>query len=88
MRMGDHVYAPPIWSAEDSRTLLNWLSTRVADDGRRCHPDHAYGRRAVERALRLAREHKLAVEVGVYLPQPDAPKGTMRRGKPRTYKAA
>jgi hypothetical protein len=29
MRKGNTPYTPPPWSAEDSRTLLNWLSTRV-----------------------------------------------------------
>jgi hypothetical protein len=88
MPKGKATYAPPEWSAEDSRLLLNWLSTRVDETGRRCHPDHAHERRAVERALGLARAHKLKVEAGVYLPRPDAPKGAGRRGKPGARKVA
>jgi hypothetical protein len=83
MRPGDKPYVPPPWSDEDSRTLLNWLSTRVTDDGKRCHPDYRYDRRLIEQQLRLACVHKLAVVAGRYLPPPVPLKGATTRGKPR-----
>jgi hypothetical protein len=88
MRAGDHPYVPPKWSNEDSRLLLNWLSTRVTDDGHRPHPDYAYDRRLIEQQMSLARTHKLVVVAGRYLPPPPSTKGAARRGKSRTRKAA
>jgi hypothetical protein len=75
-------YTPPASSAEDDRAMLNWLSMRVADDGRHCHPDHGYERVLVEYRLRVARRLKLVVQPGVYLPRPEQPQ------KRRTGKAA
>ena len=82
MRRGAKPYTPPPRTAEDSRCLLNWLSTRVSDDGRRVHPDHAYERALVEHGLRVARRLGLTVRPGVYLPRPEQPQ------KRRTRKAA
>jgi hypothetical protein len=82
MHRGDRPYVLPPWGPEDSRTLLNWLSTRVTENGRAVHPDNRYERAAVERALRLAREHRLKVQAGVYIPRPDAPRGQTHRRKP------
>ena len=62
-------YTPPASSAEDDRAMLNWLSMRVADDARHCHPDHGYERVLVEHRLRVARRLKLTMQPGVYLPR-------------------
>ena len=75
-------YKPPTRTEEDNRALLNWLSMRVADDGKHCHPDHGYEPVLVEYRLRLARRLKLTVQPGVYLPRPEQ---TQKR---RTRKAA
>jgi hypothetical protein len=88
MHTGDHTYVPPKWGEEDSRLLLNWLSTRVSDDGSRCHPDYTYDCRLIESNLRLARSHKLVVVAGRYLPPPPSSKGAVIRGKSRPRKAA
>jgi hypothetical protein len=69
MRRGAKPYTPPARTAEDDRSLLNWLSMRVADDGKDCHPDHLYERVLVEYRLRLARRLKLTMQPGVYLPR-------------------
>jgi hypothetical protein len=87
MRAGDHTYAPPKWGEEDARLLLNWLSTRVTDDGRRCHPDYRYDRRLIESNLRLAHTHRLVVVAGHYLPPLPSSKGAATRGKPRKPQA-
>jgi hypothetical protein len=65
---GHHLYVPPRWSAEDSRTLLNWLSTRVDDTGKRVHPDSIGQRALVESRITLAHEKGLLVRPRVYLP--------------------
>jgi hypothetical protein len=75
-------YTPPARTEEDNRALLNWLSMRVADGGKHCHPDHLYERKLVEHRLRLARRLGLTVQPGVYLPRPEQPQ------KRRTRKAA
>jgi hypothetical protein len=75
-------YTPPARTEEDNRALLNWLSMRVTDDGKHCHPDHGYERMLVEQRLRLARRLKLMVQPGVYLPRPE------QAQKRRTRKAA
>ncbi len=67
---GYHPYTPPARTAEDDRVLLNWLSTRVTDDGRFCHPDHEGERALVEQMLRKAVALGLTVQAGVYLPRP------------------
>jgi hypothetical protein len=69
-RGGHRPYEPLAWSDESSRTLLNWLSTRVTADGKECHSDHIYEWREVERCLRLAAAHGLTVPPGTYLPCP------------------
>jgi hypothetical protein len=66
-------YKPPARTAEDNRALLNWLSTRVTDNGRHCHPDHLYERTWVEHGLRMARRLGLTMQPGVYLPRPEQP---------------
>ncbi len=73
-------YKPPARTEEDNRALLNWLSTRVTDDGRRCHPDHLYEWSHVEKRLRLVHQLGLTVQPSVYLPRPEQPqKGRARR---------
>ncbi len=73
MRRGAKPYTPPARTAEDDRSLLNWLSMRVVEDGKHCHPDHMYERVLVEHRLRLARRLRLSVQPGVYLPRPEQP---------------
>jgi hypothetical protein len=80
MRKGAKPYTPPPRTAEDDRALLNWLSMRVTESGKRCHPDHGYERTLVEHGLRMARRLGLTVQSGVYLPRPEQPqKGRARR---------
>jgi len=61
-------YTPPARTAEDDRTLLNWLSTRVTPDGLECAPDAAYERALVENRLAYAQALGLQVRPGAYLP--------------------
>jgi hypothetical protein len=82
MRRGAKPYTPPPRSAEDDRALLNWLSTRVSENGKHCSPDHLYERTWVEHGLRVARRLGLTVQANVYLPRPEQPQ------KRRTRKAA
>src|SRR5258708_10459426 len=65
---GRHPYTPPARTAEDDRTLLNWLSTRVADNGLDCAEDSATERVLVENRIAFAHALGLTIQPGVYLP--------------------
>src|SRR5258706_11753790 len=67
---GYHPYTPPARTAEDDRTLLNWLSTRVAANGLDPDPDTGFlvERKMVEHRIAYAHALGLKIQPGVYLP--------------------
>ncbi len=66
---GYHPYTPPARTAEEDRTLLNWLSTRVEPNGLDCDSDSAHERVLIENRIAYAKALGLSVRPGVYLAQ-------------------
>jgi hypothetical protein len=66
---GYHPYTPPARTAEDDRTLLNWLSTRVEPNGLGCDADSAHERVLIENRLAYAKALGLQVQPSVHLAQ-------------------
>jgi hypothetical protein len=65
---GYHSYSPPARTADDDRTLLNWLSTRVTANGLDRAQDAAYERALVEPRLAYLQALGLTVRPGAYVP--------------------
>jgi hypothetical protein len=84
----DKPYTLPPWTEEDACCLLKWLSTHTAEDGKHGHPDHEHERGVVEQQLRLAEEHGLTVQPGVYLPRSEQPQKQRKPRKERTREVA